>query len=1011
MSRISKIFSNINLKISSFIESRLEVYETADFETKQKVKLFYPICISGILTLILLIVSSTYVQLNNIDKNINPIILISELTLLVIFIGCLHLLIKKHYQLASHIFLLSATVCAWIIIFLGESDIFTRADTVVLLFAVLNTVPLFISKKKASIFIFAIFNILMVILFAFRLQHEFGINKAQLIDFIMDTSLAFLFSGIAGYHILKLNEKVLNKVEADYNERLKVEMELTKSELRYQNLVENAHIGIYRTSPKGEILEANLALIRMLGFESLEDLNSRNLQAEDVFVDSDRDQFIELMEKQGYVRGYEVAWKTKDGGVIIIKENSRAVKDKKGNIEFYEGFIENITERKAIEKALEQSEEKYRLLMENMNDIVMLVDNDDKVLYVNKRFTEKLGYTDSEIIGEIGYKKLIDSKDQEKIKQANKDRTKYQVSQYEAVFIAKDGTKYNFLVSGAPVKNDKGEVIGSIGNMVDITERKIAEEKLKKSQQLFQTLAMVSPVGIFRTRADGYTTYVNPKWSEISGLSFEQAKGDGWLKAVHPDDKKILDTNWKLHSKKGEESIAEYRFVKKNGSVAWVLGNAVPEIIDGEIQGYIGTITDITERKIIEEKIKESEEKYRTIIEAFQDIIMISDFDRNILYANDSLEKFTGITPEDYRNKNRKAKIHPEDLGQVQDAMKELLNGEKKHTDIIEHRFIDAWGNEKWFAGTMSKMTYNGKPVIQTITRDITEKKNVEQELAKYREHLEFLVKERTEELEATNEELTSTNEELHSQREELQVTLKNLQKAQKQLIQAEKMASLGVLASGVAHEINNPLNFIRGGAFGLEDYLTENLPDHLENLKIFIGSINEGVDRAASIVTSLNHYSHRDESKITECNIHDIIDNCLNILRNQLSDIIHIEKNYTNSAYMIKCNEGKMHQAILNILTNSIQAIDGKGEIKIKTSSKNNNLQIHIADSGCGISEENLVRIFDPFFTTKDPGKGTGLGLAITYNIVEEHNGKIEINSELYSGTTVIITLPVINK
>ncbi len=272
-------------------------------------------------------------------------------------------------------------------------------------------------------------------------------------------------------------------------------------------------------------------------------------------------------------------------------------------------------------------------------------------------------------------------------------------------------------------------------------------------------------------------------------------------------------------------------------------------------------------------------------------------------------------------------------------------------------------------------------------------------------------LKEQKEELKTLNEELTTQKEDMYEKNLKLEVTLGQLKDTQKQLIHAEKMASLGVLASGVAHEINNPLNFIKGGIYGLNDYLRENFLQHVEGIKIYTESINEGVERAAEIVKSLSHYSHKSETKITECKIHDIIDNCLNILRNKIEDNIKVEKIYSTSNYFIKCNEGKMHQAVLNILSNAVQAIDGKGDIKIETVAQNKQLQIKISDSGSGISKENLSKIFDPFFTTKDPGEGIGLGLSITYNIIKELNGSIEIDSELLKGTVVKIALPIIEK
>jgi PAS domain S-box-containing protein len=160
-----------------------------------------------------------------------------------------------------------------------------------------------------------------------------------------------------------------------------------------------------------------------------------------------------------------------------------------------------------------------------------------------------------------------------------------------------------------PLRDKDGNIIGTFGISRDITKRKLAEEALHESQHLFQTLAQVSPVGIFRTNSDGYTTYVNPKYSELTGLSFEDVIGNGWLNAVHPDDKEKLKESWLSDYKSRKISSAEYRFIRPDGSIVWVIGYAVPELIDNEIVGYVGTVTDITERKLAEKAMKHAKEK------------------------------------------------------------------------------------------------------------------------------------------------------------------------------------------------------------------------------------------------------------------------------------------------------------------------------------------------------------------------------------------------------------------
>jgi signal transduction histidine kinase len=234
------------------------------------------------------------------------------------------------------------------------------------------------------------------------------------------------------------------------------------------------------------------------------------------------------------------------------------------------------------------------------------------------------------------------------------------------------------------------------------------------------------------------------------------------------------------------------------------------------------------------------------------------------------------------------------------------------------------------------------------------------------------------------------------------------LKETQQQLIQSEKMASLGILTSGVAHEINNPLNFINGGVMGLESYFNKNLGDRVDEVAPLIDAIHEGVKRTADIVSSLSHFSRTDDVVQTTCNMNAIIDNCLVMLQNQLKNRIEVKKQYGNQPLTLTCSEGKMHQAILNILVNACQSIEGTGTISITTRPAGHELIITIADTGSGISETDLPKIFDPFFTTRDPGKGTGLGLSITQNIIREHQGIIRYESELHKGTTAIIILPI---
>lgn len=343
---------------------------------------------------------------------------------------------------------------------------------------------------------------------------------------------------------------------------------------------------------------------------------------------------------------------------------------------------------------------------------------------------------------------------------------------------------------------------------------------------------------------------------------------------------------------------------------------------------------------------------------------------------------------------------------QVTQLFEDVKNGEVVDYEMTLVRKDGVERVVSW--NSLSFFDKNGATTeIVGFGNDVTELKKAQFELKKYTEDLEVLVKERTEELTGTNNALTASNYQLKEQHQVLKDTLGNLENTQKQLFQADKMASLGILLAGVGHEINNPLNFINGGIQGLKN-LENRSEAYASESKPFYDIIEEGVGRAANIVKSLSHFSRKTGKMNEPCDIHLIIDNCLTILHNRLKHKVDVEKILTSEDSIIVGSEGKLHQAILNVLSNAEQAIETKGIISITTQRSKNAFSLSIKDNGAGISKENIAKVGYPFFTTKEVGMGTGLGLSITYSIIEEHKGNIELNSKMGEGTEFILNFPV---
>jgi len=297
----------------------------------------------------------------------------------------------------------------------------------------------------------------------------------------------------------------------------------------------------------------------------------------------------------------------------------------------------------------------------------------------------------------------------------------------------------------------------------------------------------------------------------------------------------------------------------------------------------------------------------------------------------------------------------------------------------------------------------------------------------------------KNQEIELQNEEIASKTEEIASQHEKLKRSLNDLKYTQTMLIHSEKMASLGQLTAGVAHEINNPVNFISNGVEGLTrqieiliallkqyDGVATALPeaeqqalvmlkkslgfdDTLDDIQDLTKLINTGVERTTHIVKSLRIFSHEGQKAFSHVNLNEQLDATLVMTQSEMRGRIEVIKAYDPALPLIECNIGEINQVLMNIVLNGIQAIEGKGVLTIAThwDARERNVRVEIADTGQGIPPDLKGLIFDPFFTTKEVGKGTGLGLAITSSIVEKHRGHIRVESEEGHGACFIVTLP----
>ena len=295
---------------------------------------------------------------------------------------------------------------------------------------------------------------------------------------------------------------------------------------------------------------------------------------------------------------------------------------------------------------------------------------------------------------------------------------------------------------------------------------------------------------------------------------------------------------------------------------------------------------------------------------------------------------------------------------------------------------------------------------------------------------LELRVNQRTSALENANQQLTQNIL-------ELKLTNQKLESTQNQLLQSEKMASVGQLAAGVAHEINNPVGFVNSNLGTLEKYIVSmsrvlaayeeaevhldektlaavseikgqvDLPYLLSDIPNLLKESQDGLARVKRIIQDLRDFSHVDESSWQLADLESCMDSTVNVASNEIKYKAEVVKVYAGLP-QVECMPSQINQVFLNLLVNAAQAIETKGVITIRTGIKGDEVWLEVEDTGKGIATEHLQKIFDPFFTTKPVGKGTGLGLSVSFGIVQKHGGRIEVRSELGKGTAMRVWLPV---
>ncbi|MBW4582196.1 MAG: PAS domain S-box protein [Tildeniella nuda ZEHNDER 1965/U140] len=599
------------------------------------------------------------------------------------------------------------------------------------------------------------------------------------------------------------------------------------------------------------------------------------------------------------------------------------------------------------------------------------------------------------------------------------------------------------LVYGLPVQTPEAFFEATITPHTDssvlwvgrnVTKRRQSQDVLRKSEERYRSLLEATSQLIWHTTAEGTFATEQLSWTAFTGQPFSESQGWGWLKAIHPDDQEHTTTAWSKSIADRTLYKTEHRLRRYDGEYRYmsVCALAVPDP-DGHICEWIGVHTDITERHEAETLLKKSEERFRSYFNLPLVGIAITSPAKGWLDVNDKACTMLGYTRDELIRLTWAELTNADDLVLDNQFFVQMLSGQIEQY-AMDKRYVCKDGTTIYTHLGVGCVRKPDGSVDYTVAlmQDITERKLAE-------------------------EALRQSEAQLRTQTEELEETLRSQRQMQAQLVQSEKMSSLGQLVAGIAHEVNNPINFIHGNLTHVSNYIHDllhlvavyqqqytqptidvqaaiaaiDLDFLMEDLPKVVASMKMGSDRIRQIVLSLRNFSRLDETGMKAVDIHEGIDNTLLILQSRLKvragkPSIQVVKDYGRLP-LVDCYAGQLNQVFMNILANAIDALDEGSEMNVGTANANAPtcslspiihlrttlagtewVEIHITDNGEGMTENVRSRLFDPFFTTKPVGKGTGMGLAISYQIVvEKHSGQLECSSAPGKGTAFTIRIP----
>lgn len=726
---------------------------------------------------------------------------------------------------------------------------------------------------------------------------------------------------------------------------------------------QQAPIGFFVSTPAGRYISVNPTQARLLGYETPEEFIAAITDiAAQLYVDPiEREKFQRIIETQGEVVNFECRFRHRSGSVVWGSVNAFVVRDVDGNVLYYQGFTTDITARKKAEEDLRRSEQQYRELIDNINDVVFTVDLNGRITYLSPS-AQHIFPEASTLIGR-NFMEIVDPQDVHLVRRAWDDVLQNRLRANEYRLCLEPGKTIWVRTSSRPAYRD-GVLVGVVGVLLEITERKLAEEYL-------QQVLDATNDGIWDYDLVSGKFGCSKRWAQM--LGYELGEVDDFScycqHNIHPNDKARFTKAFMDYVEGRSSSYEiEFRLRVKKGEYIWIYsrGKALQRDSSGRALRVVGAHTDISAQKNVEASLRESEERFRTLIESAPVSVLLVQNGRYI-YGNPASARLLGHeSPDALIGVNALETIAPESREAVQERMRRIESGADNMP--MEMQILRPDGGRVWCISTSVRTLMNKVPTAIVVGQDITRQKKVEARLIRAKE-----------EADAANR-------------------------------------SKSEFLANMSHELRTPLN----GIMGMMQLLQTTRLD--EEQQDFVSLAIKSSDRLTRLLTDLLDISKIEAGKM------EVVDEefSLRELADSVSELFTV--NAAASGIALECiidpampsrlvgGIARLRQILFNLVGNSLKFTE-RGTVRLEmtplSSTRGDELRVlfSVFDTGIGIPDDKFEELFKPFaqmegtYTRKY--EGAGLGLAIVRRLVGLMHGHIFLESALGQGTEVHVVLP----